>query len=165
MYIERSPPFNSSLAQPTSSVDLATPTSSAHDRDHKQQQQTTTHQTVSQRPNKSKKPLLVPIIFLFKLWLHKSMIVHLWPRPWLTQSHKWQETLDMEYSSIFKNNIWELTNVPLGKTFICCKWILYKKHIVNVIFGHHKVKLMACRFSIHYKFNFHPLWKSFCYNS
>jgi hypothetical protein len=35
MFIERSPPFNSSLAQPTSIVDLATPTSSAHDRAHK----------------------------------------------------------------------------------------------------------------------------------
>jgi hypothetical protein len=35
MYIERSPPFNSSPAQPTSSVDLAIPTSSAHDRAHK----------------------------------------------------------------------------------------------------------------------------------
>ncbi len=35
MYIERSPSFNSSPAQPTSSVDLATPTSSAHDKAHK----------------------------------------------------------------------------------------------------------------------------------
>jgi hypothetical protein len=75
----------------------------------------------------------------------------------------------MEYSSIFKNNIWELTNLPLGKTFICCKWIPFKKHIVNVILGHHKAKLVAHGFSKHYKFkmkkHFNPLWKSFCYNS
>jgi len=35
MYIERSLSFNSSLAQPTLSVDLATPTSSVHDKAHK----------------------------------------------------------------------------------------------------------------------------------
>jgi hypothetical protein len=82
------------------------------------------------------------------------MIVHLWPRPWLTQNHKWEEALDKEYSSIFKNNIRKLTNLPLDRALIYCKWILFKKHIVNAILGHHRAQLITHGFSEHYKFNY-----------
>lgn len=39
----------------------------------------------------------------------------------------WQRAMDSEYSSLLKNNTWTLTELPVGKKIIPCKWVFKTK--------------------------------------
>jgi hypothetical protein len=79
------------------------------------------------------------------------------------ESHKWQETLDVEYSYFLKNNTWQFTNLSQGRTLISCKWIFRKKYNVDGILTHHKAILMARgvfqHYDIDYEKTFSPVMK------
>lgn len=68
--------------------------------------------------------------------------------------HKWQETLDVEYTYFLKNNTWQFTNLSQGITPISCKWILCKKYNVDGTITHHKAILMAHGVFQHYNIDY-----------
>jgi len=80
------------------------------------------------------------------------------------ESHKWQETLDVEYSYFLKNNTWQFTNLSQGITLISCKWILCKKYNVDGTLTRHKAILVARgvfqHYDIDYEKTFSPVMKT-----
>jgi len=44
-----------------------------------------------------------------------------------SESKMWKEVMVEEMSSLYKNDTWELTELPKGKKIIGCKWIYVKK--------------------------------------
>ena len=44
-----------------------------------------------------------------------------------SESKMWKDAMAEEMSSLYKNDTWELTELPKGKKAIGCKWIYAKK--------------------------------------
>ena len=40
----------------------------------------------------------------------------------------WKDAIEEEMSSLYKNDTWELTELPKGKKAVACKWVYAKKH-------------------------------------
>ena len=45
-----------------------------------------------------------------------------------SESKMWKDAMIEEMSSLYKNETWELTELPKGKKAIGCKWVYAKKH-------------------------------------
>ena len=44
-----------------------------------------------------------------------------------SESKMWKDAMEEEISSLYKNDTWELTELPKGKKTIGCKWVYVKK--------------------------------------
>ena len=44
---------------------------------------------------------------------------------------QWKEALDSEYSSLIKNNTWNLAPLPQGRNAVDCRWIFKVKYNAN----------------------------------
>ncbi|XP_042517523.1 uncharacterized mitochondrial protein AtMg00820-like [Macadamia integrifolia] len=56
---------------------------------------------------------------------------------------KWQAAMEDELSSISKNQVWKLVNLPLGHKTIGNKWVLKVKHKEDGSIDKYKARLMA----------------------
>jgi len=45
-----------------------------------------------------------------------------------SESKMWKDVMVEEMNSLYKNDTWELTELPKGKKAIGCKWVYTKKH-------------------------------------
>ena len=60
-----------------------------------------------------------------------------------SDSRKWREAMDSEIQSMYTNRVWNLVNIPEGKTPIGCKWIFKKKIGVDGSVETYKARLVA----------------------
>ena len=44
---------------------------------------------------------------------------------------RWQTTMKEKFSSLQKNNTWELVDLPPGKKLVQCKWVFKTKFAAN----------------------------------
>ncbi|KAH9307124.1 hypothetical protein KI387_043796 [Taxus chinensis] len=68
-----------------------------------------------------------------------------------------------EYSSLVKNNTWELVPLPKGKKLVRCKWVYKTKYEADGLVEKYKVRLVAKGYSqvegVDYSENFAPVTK------
>ena len=61
------------------------------------------------------------------------------------QSHQWKEAMKSEYSSLIKNDTWELVPPPGGKNIVGSRWVLKIKRYENGSIDRFKARLVAQR--------------------
>ena len=72
---------------------------------------------------------------------------------------EWRAAIQEEYDSLMKNGAWELTDLPLGKNLVTCKWVFKAKHDANGNVVRFKAWLVARGFSQALR---HRLFRHFC---
>jgi len=56
----------------------------------------------------------------------------------------WKDIMMEEMSSLYKNDTWELSDLPKGKKTISCKWVFAKKQeYVKGDIVRYKIRLVA----------------------
>ena len=60
---------------------------------------------------------------------------------------QWKDATDSEYSSLIKNNTWELVEPPEGQNIVGCKWLFKIKRNANGSIGRYKSRLVAQGFN------------------
>lgn len=69
-------------------------------------------------------------------------------------SIKWKEAMKDEFSSLEKNHTWTLTELPLGKNVVGCKWIYKIKYKPEGSVERYKARLVAKGYSQVYGVDF-----------
>lgn len=67
----------------------------------------------------------------------------------LSQAHEhpeWNDAMAEEYSSLMRNEIWELVPLPLGRKLVQCKWVYHTKYATDGYVDKHKAGLVAKAF-------------------
>lgn len=59
----------------------------------------------------------------------------------------WETAINAEYTSLLKNNTWDLCKLPPGRKAITCKWVFKLKRKANGDFDKYKARLVARGFS------------------
>ena len=59
------------------------------------------------------------------------------------QSSRWREAMESEYSSLLKNDTWDLVPPPEGKNIVGSRWVLKVKHDENGSVNRFKARLVA----------------------
>ena len=59
----------------------------------------------------------------------------------------WREAMQEEYSSIMKNDVWEVVPRPEGKSMVTSRWIYKVKHAANGNIEKFKARFVARGFS------------------
>jgi hypothetical protein len=62
-------------------------------------------------------------------------------------ANEWIEAINDEINSIKNNDVWELTNLPIQRKAIRCKWVLRKKFKADGSLDKYKARLVAKRFT------------------
>jgi len=67
------------------------------------------------------------------------------PRNYIEASKNncWQQAMKDELDALTTNNIWIMTSLPLGKTFIGCHWIYKIKRRFDGTIDRYKARLVA----------------------
>lgn len=55
--------------------------------------------------------------------------------------------MTIKYSSLMKNQTWELVPLPKGRNLVCCKWVYQIKYVTNGSIDKYKSHLMDKGFS------------------
>ena len=63
------------------------------------------------------------------------------------QSSQWREAMKSEYSSLFKNDTWDLVPPPEGKNIVGSRWVLNVKRDENGSVNRFKARLVAQGYS------------------
>ena len=63
------------------------------------------------------------------------------------QSEQWKEAMKSEYSSLIKNDTWELVPPPGGKNIVGSRWVLKIKRYENGSIDRFKARVVAQRYS------------------
>ena len=63
------------------------------------------------------------------------------------QSSQWREAMESEYSSLLKNDTWDLVPPPEGKNIVGSQWVLKVKHDENGSVNRFKARLVAQGYS------------------
>ena len=63
------------------------------------------------------------------------------------QSSRWREAMESEYSSLLKNDTWDLVPPPEGKNIVGSPWVLKVKHDENGSVKRFKARLVAQGYS------------------
>ena len=56
---------------------------------------------------------------------------------------RWQAAMKEEFSSLQKNNIWELVDIPPGRKLVQCKWVYKTKFAADGSPLKYKARLVA----------------------
>eukprot|EP00253_Pinus_taeda_P002071 PITA_02071 len=64
-----------------------------------------------------------------------------------TDSKKWKMTMEEELDSLAKNNTWDLSELPEGRSVVGCKWVFKLKWKVDGSIERYKVRLVAKGYS------------------
>lgn len=59
----------------------------------------------------------------------------------------WKDSMDEEYESIMKNDVWDFLPIPKNKSMVTSKWILKIKHGIDGSIEKYKVRFIARGFS------------------
>ena len=59
------------------------------------------------------------------------------------QNLKWKAAAEEELKSLEKNNTWDITNLPTGKSIVSCKWLFSVKYHANGSVERYKARLVA----------------------
>ena len=59
----------------------------------------------------------------------------------------WREAMQEEYSSILKNDVWEVVLGPEGKSMVTSRWLYKVKHVADGNIEKFKARFMARGFS------------------
>ena len=51
---------------------------------------------------------------------------------------EWDSAMEEEYSSLMKNQTWDLCTLPKGRKLVQCKWIYHTKYLVDGSIDKHK---------------------------
>ena len=74
---------------------------------------------------------------------------------------KWKTALESEYSSLMKNEAWDLVELPQGRKPIGCRWVFKVKHHADGSIERYKARLVAKGYSqeagIDYEETFSPV--------
>jgi hypothetical protein len=65
----------------------------------------------------------------------------------LRRQQVWKEAMVEEYSSIMKNNVWEVVSRPEGKSVVTSRWIYKIKYVVDGRIEKFKAQFVARGFS------------------
>ncbi len=60
---------------------------------------------------------------------------------------KWKTALESEYSSLMKNEAWDLVELPQGRKPIGCRWVFKVKHHADGSIERYKARLVAKGYS------------------
>ena len=60
---------------------------------------------------------------------------------------KWEQAMDVELQSLQKNHTWVLSDLPLGKKPISCKWVYKVKYHADGTLDKYKARLVARGFT------------------
>ena len=63
------------------------------------------------------------------------------------QSSRWREAMESEYSSLLKNDTWDLVPPPEGKNIVGSRWVFKVKHDENGSVNRFKARLVAQGYS------------------
>ena len=63
------------------------------------------------------------------------------------QSSRWREAMESQYSSLLKNDTWDLVPPPEGKNIVGSRWVLKVKHDENGSVNRFKARLVAQGYS------------------
>ena len=87
------------------------------------------------------------------------------PKTYEYETHDpiWKTSMKEEFSSLQKNNTWELVDLPLGRNLFQCKWVFKTNFSVDVSPLKYKARLVAKGYSqvhgIEYNETFAPVEK------
>jgi hypothetical protein len=62
-------------------------------------------------------------------------------------AEQWLKAMHEELDSIFKNEVWDLTELPTGRKSVGCKWVLRKKYKADGSLDKYKARLVAKEFT------------------
>ena len=69
-------------------------------------------------------------------------------------AEQWLKEMHEELDSISKNEIWDFTELHLGRKLVGCKWVLRKKYKVDGYLDKYKARLVAKGFTQQFGMNF-----------
>lgn len=76
---------------------------------------------------------------------------------------EWDQAMEEEYSSLMRNNTWDLVHLPKGRKMVQCKWIYRTKFAADDSVDKHKARLVVKGFSqvagVDYTETFAPISK------
>ena len=76
---------------------------------------------------------------------------------------KWKEAINEEIKALWKNNTWEVANLPKGKNTVGCKWVFTIKYKSDDTIERYKSRLVAKEYTqsygIDYQETFAPVAK------
>ena len=76
---------------------------------------------------------------------------------------KWKEAINEEIKALWKNNTWEVANLPKGKNTVGCKWVFTIKYKSDDTIERYKSRLVAKEYTqsygIDYEETFAPVAK------
>ena len=58
-------------------------------------------------------------------------------------SIKWMHAIEEELESMYKNNVWDLVELPTGYKPVRCKWVFKMKHMAQGEIERYKARLVA----------------------
>jgi Reverse transcriptase (RNA-dependent DNA polymerase) len=56
---------------------------------------------------------------------------------------RWVSAMNEEMEALIKNDTWELTNLPVGKKTVWCKWVYTIKYDAKERIERYKIRLVA----------------------
>ena len=66
------------------------------------------------------------------------------------ESQQWKKAADNEFESLIKNEMWDLVDLPPGKTTIGCKWVMKTKRNADGSINRYKARLVTQGYSQKY---------------
>lgn len=76
---------------------------------------------------------------------------------------RWREAMELELGAMKENHVWDLTDLPVGKKPIKCRWVYKIKHDTDGKVERYKARLVAKgfsqKFAIDYEETFSPVVK------
>ena len=64
-----------------------------------------------------------------------------------TSQQVWNDAMIEEYSSIMKNDVWEVVPRPTGKSVVTSRWLYKIKHVVDGSIEKYKARFVARGFT------------------